>query len=341
VKLLFIGGINRGNLPRGGEEYKNQLLISKISNSSFRFNIIDTYQWQKKPSTWFILIYHILVSNWDSILISASSVSTYRLLKFIELIRPSLKPKTTYLVIGGYFPEGVRDQRFDWRIYRDLKNIIVEGEILKRNLQMHSDLENIAVVPNFKNFPMQLRIEKKQFTKVKFVFVGRISRGKGIKEILEAAEILKIANSSFDIDLYGPMEEPFELETDKSKYCGFLDFQNNPEKAYSKLLEYDCMLFPTYWKGEGFPGVIIDAFIAGLPVIATDWNMNTEIIVEGVNGFIVEPKSAEALAEMMRYVMDNRELLKRISHNNFDCAGKYHVDLNWNKIINLLEVGNR
>ena len=30
------------------------------------------------------------------------------------------------------------------------------------------------------------------------------------------------------------------------------------------------MLFPTYWHGEGFPGIVIDAFVAGLLVVATD-----------------------------------------------------------------------
>ena len=96
------------------------------------------------------------------------------------------------------------------------------------------------------------------------------------------------------------------------------------------------MLFPTYWKGEGFPGVIIDAFVAGLPVIATDWNMNTEIIEEGVNGFIIEPNSSNALADKMQYVMQNREELKRISENNLDRVKDYHVDKIWPQIMELL-----
>jgi glycosyltransferase involved in cell wall biosynthesis len=144
------------------------------------------------------------------------------------------------------------------------------------------------------------------------------------------------SDNAFEIDFYGPIEEKVDLETHKSKYCGFLDFQHDSEKAYSKLSEYDCMLFPTYWKGEGFPGVIIDAFVAGLPVIATDWNMNTEIIEDGVNGFIIEPKSSKALAEKMEYAMQNREELEKISENNLARAQDYHIDKIWPQIMELL-----
>ena len=113
-----------------------------------------------------------------------------------------------------------------------------------------------------------------------------------------------------------------------------MDFQNNPEKAYSTLSKYDCMLFPTYWKGEGFPGVVIDAFIAGLPVIATDWNMNTEIIKEGENGFIIPPNNIRALMNKMIWAMENRQKCLDIGLRNREVAKNYHVDKVWPCIYN-------
>jgi len=334
LKILFIGGINQANIPNGGEEYKNQLLHSKINEAFQERIIIDTYRWFKKPRILWSLVVTILFQNADVVLISASSVSTYRLIKLISFIRPSLIEKTTYLVIGGYFPEGIQTERFSWKFYKNLKNVIVEGESLKRNLQIHSGLTNINVISNFKTFPnFSLNRNHDTHSLFRFVFVGRISEGKGIKEILEALNILNQTDIAFEIDFYGPVEEQFDLDTDNSKYCGFLDFQHNPEIAYSKLSQYDCMLFPTYWRGEGFPGVIIDAFVAGLPVIATDWNMNTETIEEGVNGFIIEPKSSEALAEKMQYVMHNEKELENIRENNLARAQDYHIDKIWPQLI--------
>ena len=338
MKILFIGAINKYNPPRGGEEYKNQLLDLKI-NESYNFPImIDTHRWSNKPQIWWDLLVSILFKKVDVVLISASSVSTYRLLNIIRWMKPSLLHKTTYLVIGGYFPEGIRTKRFNWKAYSKLKNVVVEGELLRQQILSNSNLANVKVVPNFKTFPnLDIKDRIIQNGKFRFVFVGRISNAKGINEILEAAQILKSSNEEFEIDFYGPTEERFEFNNENTKYCGFLDFQNDSEKSYLTLAEYNCMLFPTYWMGEGFPGVIIDALIAGLPIIATDWNMNKEIIQDGVNGYLIKPRSSVELAEMMKFVMTHQEVLTIVGANNLKMAKNYHIDNIWHKIIDLLK----
>jgi glycosyltransferase involved in cell wall biosynthesis len=338
MKLVFIGAINQGNPPRGGEEYKNQLLINKINVAFEDFKIIDTFQWTKRPEIWWSLLLNILIKRVDIVLISASSVSTYRLLNVMQWIRPSLMRKTTYLVIGGYFPEGISSKRFDWRFYKNLKNVVVEGDLLRKIVLANSGLSNVKVLPNFKKFPNFFLKSNENFNKnFRFVFVGRISKGKGISEILEAAKILNKSNKEFEVDFYGPVEEEFDFDSNKTSYCGFLNFQNDPEQAYTKLASYDCMLFPTYWKGEGFPGVIIDAFIAGLPVIATDWNMNTEIIEDGINGFIIPPNDTVSLANKMMWVMENRDTLKAIGPRNQKKANEYHIDRIWPKLLEIIK----
>jgi glycosyltransferase involved in cell wall biosynthesis len=338
MKLVFIGAINQGNPPKGGEEYKNQLLINKISVSFSDARIIDTFQWIKRPKVWITLFSNILIRRVDVILISASSVSTYRLLNLMQWIRPSLMRKTTYLVIGGYFPEGISSKRFDWRTYKNLNNVVLEGDLLRKIVLANSGLSNLRVVPNFKSFPnLLINSNERLENNFRFVFVGRISKGKGISEILEAAEILKNRNKEFEVDFYGPIEEEIYFDSDNNNYCGFLDFQNNPGQAYTNLASYDCMLFPTHWKGEGFPGVIIDAFIAGLPVIATDWNMNTEIIEDGINGFIIPPKDAISLANKMMWVIENRDILKEIGTRNQERANDYHIDRIWPKLYEIIK----
>jgi glycosyltransferase involved in cell wall biosynthesis len=194
------------------------------------------------------------------------------------------------------------------------------------------------VLPNFKTFPnLLLQSGKKLNYSFSFVFVGRISKGKGISEIIDAVKILNKTNEEFKVDFYGPVEEEFDFDSNRTNYGGFLDFQNDPIQAYTKLASYDCMLFPTYWKGEGFPGVIIDAFIAGLPVIATDWNMNTEIIEEGINGFIIPPYDTVSLANKMKWVMDNRETLINIGARNNKKAKQYHIDSIWPELLEIIK----
>ncbi len=334
--ILFIGGINKNNVPRGGEEFKNQLILKKLVIENITLTIVDTTKWKVRPETWIKLFIAIVISEFDRIVISASSVSSYKLIKLIGFIRPSLLQNTSYLVVGGYFPEAIERKIFNWEKYRKLKNIVVQGDNLKNKLLDNTKLSNISVISNFKEFP-DIIINKSNFNKAfKFVFIGRISQGKGITEIIEAAEILKLQNINFCIDFYGPVEDQFPLNNGILNYKGFLDIQGDPVKSYTKLSEYDCMLFPTYWMGEGFPGVIVDAYVSGLPVIASDWNMNSEIIEEGENGYLIEPKNAEALADKMMYVINNRDNLEQIRKNNLARAKDYHINTVWPELLKLL-----
>ena len=333
MDLLFIGAINKNNPPRGGEEYKNQLILEKIMVDFSNAVIIDTSNWKTKPRVWLEIIYSIIYSKFSCVLISASSASTYKLLKIISWLRPSLLTNSVYLVIGGYFPEGLKSGKYNWKIYEPLKHIVVEGNLLANQIRHVSQLINLKVISNFKLYPEINFIKNTISEDFKFVFVGRISQGKGITEIIKAIEILKLRKINYCVDFYGPIEDNYRLNVEPLNYKGFLDFQGDPKTSYLKLSEYDCMLFPTYWIGEGFPGVIIDAFISGLPVIATDWNMNSEIIEDGINGFLIEPKDANALSDKMIWVMENRDQLEKIRQNNLEKAKDYHIDVVWPKLM--------
>ena len=94
------------------------------------------------------------------------------------------------------------------------------------------------------------------------------------------------------------------------------------------------MLFPTYWHGEGFPGVIVDAYVAGLPVIASDWNFNEEFIEDGVTGVVVPTHDTEALLMAMKRMSDGGYDLDTMSQNCRREASEYDVD----KILNRAQI---
>jgi glycosyltransferase involved in cell wall biosynthesis len=329
-KVLFIGAIRENHLALGGEEYKNQLILSKLKKERIELTYIDTLNWKKSPFVNFKLLKTLLFESFDAVIISASSVSTYRLLLFLYRVKPSVLAKTIYVVIGGYFPEAIEKSLFKHEVYSKLKSIVIQGEKLRNRLILYFNQNSLLAIPNFKNFPDIQFSERQNQNTFRFVFVGRVSEAKGVAIILEASEKLKRHNPEFNfiVDFYGPLEEQFDFE-DGSNYKGYLDFSGAPEKSYAILNEYDCFLFPTMWKGEGFPGVILDAYIAGLPVIASDWNMNTEIIKEGINGFIIAPNDINALDEKMKFVMSHKALLKNIRVNNLKKANEYHIDRVW------------
>ena len=67
------------------------------------------------------------------------------------------------------------------------------------------------------------------------------------------------------------------------------------EESCIILKKYFALLFPTYYKGECFAGTIIDAFTAGIPVFASDWHDNKNIIKDNITGRIYKAKSVQSI----------------------------------------------
>lgn len=341
-KVLLIGAANVGSDPNGGEEFKNQILYKKLVEY-YRCKLIDTIHWKRSPMVILDLFINVFLKKYDSIIISASSLSSFRLIKLISIF-PSLIKKTNYFVIGGYFPKGLNEGLYKSKYYRDLNKIIVEGEMLKNEIVSRHSLGNVEVIPNFKKFDFIPSPKKTQKLPLKFVFISLITEDKGCDTIFNAIRELNAKGfvNSFSVSFYGKIDleykEKFLVQIGNNCYYkGYLDIMKNPNESYLELSGYDCLLFPSYFKGEGFPGVIIDSFIAGLPTIASDWNMNKEIVQDEQNGLVVPVRNELELAKAMQRVIENQELLLTMSANASEYATNYHIDSVWTRIQEIVE----
>lgn len=160
--------------------------------------------------------------------------------------------------------------------------------------------------PNYRLMPPR-RPEQHQ-RNGRFVYLGRVRYDKGIGEIMEAAAL---PGKRCSVDIYGPCEERFDQtrlsQSAHVHYRGVADNRNVP----SILSEYSALLLPTYWEGEGYPGIVIEAFQAGLPVIATRWKYLPELVDETC-GILVEPKDPENLRRAMDRLASDTELAQRL-----------------------------
>jgi glycosyltransferase involved in cell wall biosynthesis len=125
----------------------------------------------------------------------------------------------------------------------------------------------------------------------RFVFLGHLWRTKGIETMLEAAADLP---GECSIDIYGSPddytgEEITARGRDRVRYRGFLTH----EQVDAKLWEYDCVVLPTFHPGEGYPGVIAEAYAHALPVIATRWLAIPEIVDDNC-GILIAPRDTKA-----------------------------------------------
>lgn len=138
----------------------------------------------------------------------------------------------------------------------------------------------------------------------RYVFVGQIRYSKGIREVVEAAERF---TGGVSVDVYGPLGFDVPASTFSSlrrvRYCGVVQ----PSEVPEVLSRYDALLLPTYHSGEGYPGVVLEAYGAGLPIICTQWMALPEI-VDSSTGILVAPRSADALYEAMKRLSQENHL---------------------------------
>ena len=326
-KVILIGAINEGNVPTCGETMKNQLFIKRFKELFDKVITVDTLNWKKRPWVLVRLFFVLLFNRGAKVIISASGAASY-LISLLFYI--PIKKNVYFWVVGGNLHISIKRGRYNLKALTSLKRILVQGQCMVEELEKLG-LTNALHVPNSKPITFTPDIKINDNDKIRFVFLSRVHPHKGIKEIYEATKILnnKGYSNKFSVDLYGKVEPSFTNEfngyineLENMNYQGFLNLTNND--GYKTLSSYDVMLFPTYWGGEGFPGIVIDANMSGLPIIASDWNMNKEVIEDGKTGYIIPVHDSQALANHMeQFIIKEIDLFKMkstcIEHvKNFD-----------------------
>lgn len=328
-QVVFIGPCGGGKIPTNGASIKNYYILKSFDNEGVLYKIVDTEFWKIKPYIILKLIWHILSGFNKTFIISADSHSTYKLLTILSILNYH---HIIYWVIGGAIANEIKRGKYKITPYKKCKYILVEGDEMKNTLYS-CGLTNVVTVPNFKNIGyIPIKKRKQEHELYSFVFLSRITPQKGCDELLQCIKLLneKGYKQRLNLTFYGSIQESYRDNflsqvnaIENVSYGGFLDLRI--EKNYDELSNFDVMLFPTFWKGEGFPGVLIDALIAGIPVIASDWNLNKDIIVDGVTGLIVPPHNIEALANAILSIINNDVLLEKMTKSCQQYALKYDV----------------
>lgn len=325
-KLLFIASIQYGEPPTGGgAQAKNQLLLSQLQKY-YDVKYLDT--WNKSPVvSLFSAIFYILLFNRKCVL-SISARGALSIGKVLQTLH--IKRHVVYFVIGGdlgYFVEGHLN---NVPVLKSFSKILVEGHYMKTQLN-HAGLSNVDVLPNFKPIGKLPLKKKQQLGFVKFVFLGRLIEEKGVGLLIETAKKLQEKyGNRFSVTFYGSPTERYSkeyfdtLSCEFISYGGFLDLKS--KEGLEKLSEYDVMVFPTYFEGEGFPGVLIDAFKAGLPVIVSDFHANPDVVTNSSLGIVVKVKCIDSLMDAMSSFLENPSKIHNMSMAVQKQVNKYDIN---------------
>jgi glycosyltransferase involved in cell wall biosynthesis len=139
--------------------------------------------------------------------------------------------------------------------------------------------------------------------------VGRLSPEKGLEVLVEA--LRSVPQCRLVIVGEGPERATLEELVhalgldDRVEFAGWVD------PPWTATWSFDALAMPSFM--EGFPLVIVEAMLAGIPVVASAVGGIPEIVVEGETGLLVAPNDAGALADALRRIADDPELREKMA----------------------------
>jgi len=160
---------------------------------------------------------------------------------------------------------------------------------------------------------------------ISFIFVGRLLAEKGVNEFIQAARLVKRKSPSTRFVMLGGLDEsnPGGLTSNGVRALiseGLVDHRGHVDDVAGWLASSSVFVLPSY--REGVPRSTQEAMAIGRPVITTDVPGCRETVIDGLNGFIVPPWSAQALAEKMIHFINNPTQIEAMGLQGFKIAQK-------------------
>ena len=176
---------------------------------------------------------------------------------------------------------------------------------------------------NLEKFPYTSYPE--QLQPIRFLFVGRVMREKGILELLEVMNRLYAAGVPCSLDILGGMEESLsELLTTGTKQ-GWLRYHGFVTDVRPYIAQCHCFVLPSYH--EGMANTNLECAAMGRPLITSNTPGCKEAVVDNVSGFLCESQNADSLYDaMMRFCS-----LTTQERQKMGLAGRAHVEAVFDK----------
>ncbi len=157
-----------------------------------------------------------------------------------------------------------------------------------------------------------------------FLFIGRLVKDKGIKELLDAFELISNNLKSIKLFIVGPNDGEstfYSNNLSRIQRINGIKYLNHLDDVRKILAASNCLVLPSF--REGFPNVVLEAGSMGKPVIMTKVNGHFEYL-NNFNGLLVEIGDVNALYVAMQTIILNKNnysstQIRKFVIENFDC----------------------
>lgn len=318
-KILLLGSLSKKRNRLDGVTIKTRTLFQAITDEGINIKYIDTDDWIKNC----LFITLKLLKNYrktEVIILSCADRGAYYALKLLKMLR--YKGSIYYFVAGGRLADNIKLEKYNKKYYEICTKIYVESEEIKNDLEK-MNLKNIEQKNNFRIVPYNIDV-KPVGDKVKCVYFGRVIPEKGIEDAIEVVQNLINKGYKVSFDIYGQINMDYlnQISGKLNKdiiYKGTFDESND---KYLIISQYDILLFPTKYPGECLPGTLIESYISGLAIIASNWRYANEYISDNEVGYIYKfNNSNDFEVKLEKALKDHNKvnLFKKASKQKGNC----------------------
>jgi glycosyltransferase involved in cell wall biosynthesis len=190
----------------------------------------------------------------------------------------------------------------------------------------------VVRVPNgvdpvpYANLP---RVSAQDDAPLRLVYIGRLSREKGLYELIQALGLTRGQGIQARLTIAGGGPEKAALQgfaaslglSDRIHFAGAL-FGEDKVRLFA---DADAMVLPSY--SEGLPYALLEAMAAGVPAIITRVGAVPDVMTEGVHGWFVEPRDPQAIARaILQLARDAKKLEQMRAACRARIAGGYTIE---------------
>ena len=161
---------------------------------------------------------------------------------------------------------------------------------------------------------------------VKFAFISRIMKEKGIEQYLSAAEIIRKYYPTVEFHVCGFCECEYEGRLEELNKNETIIYHGMIRDVAEMISSVHCIVHPTYYP-EGISNVLLEACSCGRPIVTTDRSGCREVVSDGVNGYQIAEKNVNDLVDALKRFLE----LSHLEKNEMGLAGRKLVEKKYDR----------
>ena len=272
--------------------------INPANEFKLVFTLISIY---KKLDLDFILHYTAKPNVYGTFAAYFCGIPSIAITTGLGILRSSNEKLSKFFLFAMYRLVGKMAKEV-WFLNNDDRAIFLKKRIVKPENTFLLPSEGVDI-----SWYKPYSLKKKEPSVIRFLYAGRVVWSKGMKELYEAASIIRAKRKDVVFEILGflvpehPDGVPINL-VQQWQDSGVIRYLGETEDVRPFIEVADCIILPSFY--EGVSRILLEGASMAKPIIATDVVGCREVVDNGVNGLLCQPKNVKDLVEKIEFFLD-------------------------------------